>query len=306
MIYDRWMEYISDDAPINKIAIPGAHNSGSYGMPAVSCCQDGDIYEQYMHGARHFCLRLDTRANGKICLSHGLTKGDDFEKALGQLSRILRHNSSEFLILDIREYYPQKIGPITLRYHADEEQVNRLLEEYIKPSEYALTDFDDISKVTMGDIRRSGKRFILLCHTLGGDAVEGDSVSYKYSADCECILPWEKNVFGSSPEEFAKGTIQIFDENSTDGFYWFQTQRTPNIGTEVGLTTPRKLNKSQNFLFSHIIDELAAKPERLEKVNIVGTDFITENYAKPYHILMLNEKKGYVTDTAAFEEGLKF
>lgn len=296
MIYHNWMSFISDEAPVNKIAIPGAHNAGSKGMMRMACCQNGTVWQQYLYGCRHFCIRLDTKRNGEIVICHGLSRGVTFENVLAQFRRMLDATDSEIFIFDIREYYDQNFGPITKHYKADVEQVNALMKLYIDPEKYAFTDFENIGDVTMGDIRGSGKRYILI----------NEGRRYAYSADCECILPWEKSVFGMKAEDFADGTLRVFDENETDGLYWFQTQQTPNVGTDVGITFPRKLDESLRPYFGYIINSIASDPERLKKVNIVAGDFMTKDYMKTRKILELNLFKGFVKPELeeAYRKGL--
>lgn len=290
------MSYIDDSVKINKLVIPGAHNAGSYGMNKMACCQDDDFYTQFKYGIRHFCIRLDTAKDGTIVLAHGISKGVPFEEVLYQFRKMLDENDSEFFIFDIREYYDQKFGPIKLRYKADPKKVDELLREYIDPEKNAFRDFEKIGDVTMGDIRKSGKRYILI----------NEKKDYAYSSDCPCILPWDKKVFGSLAPDFVKGTLRIFDENSTDGFYWFQTQQTPNLGTAVGLTTPRDLDMSLRPYFKYIIEQIAVDPERLEKVNIIAGDFMTYDRFKVCNILRLNLVKQCVKREleAEFEKGL--
>lgn len=296
MIYNKWMSYISDDVKITKLVIPGAHNAGSYGMNNMACCQDDDFYTQFKFGIRHFCIRLDTKKDGTIVLSHGVSKGVEFEAVLYQLRKMLKKNDSEFFIIDLREYYDQKIGPVTLHYKADPKKVDALLKEYIEPEKYAFCDFDRIGDVTMGDIRKSGKRYILI----------NEKKDYAYSCDCPCILPWDKQVFGSHAPDFARKTVELFDKHETDGFYWFQTQQTPNIGTDVKLTTPRDLDMSLRPYFKGIIEQIAVEPERLEKVNIIAGDFMTYDYAKVRDILRLNLIKRCIKPgmESEYEKGL--
>ena len=117
MIYRRWMSYVRDDVKITNLVIPSAHNAGSYGMKPVACCQDGNFYEQFLYGIRHFCVRLDTDKKGNILLCHGIKKGDAFENALKDWQRMLEENDSEFFIFDVREYYTQHlIGNINLKF----------------------------------------------------------------------------------------------------------------------------------------------------------------------------------------------
>ncbi len=284
MIYREWMKYIKDEVPITSLIIPSAHNAGSYGMNKISCCQDGDIYTQFRYGIRHFCMRIDT-VKGKLLLAHGITKGHPFTEALESFKKIIEETESEFMIIDLREYQPQKvIGSWVLRYHADPKEVDALLKEYIQPEKYAFTDFTDITKVTMGDIRRSGKKYLLINY----------NADYACSVKCPTLLPWDKMVNGLKANDFVRETMKFFDEYKADGLYWFQTQQTPNVGTPIGMSYPRTLDRKLRGVFNKLIESIANNPSYLEQANIISGDFMTEDYMKVRSILMLNILKNNV------------
>lgn len=296
MIYTDWMSCIKDEVKLTSLVIPGAHNAGSYGMRGIAECQSDNLFVQFEHGIRQFCLRLNTDRKGNIVLAHGVTKGDLFENALKDIKKALDMYPSEIILLDVREYYPQKFGPITLTYKADKSKVDELLEKYISPSENAFCDFEHISEVTLGDIRKSGKRYILI----------NDNEDYKFSRNCEQILPWEKQVNGAKAEKFANETLRFFDDYKTDGLYWFQTQQTPNLGTEIGVTSPKKLDDELVKYFDIMIDGIASTPRYLERANIIAGDFMTRSFDKSRSILRLNLLKGNVKDDCIekYEKGL--
>ena len=296
MIYTDWMSCIKDEVKLTSLVIPGAHNAGSYGMRGIAECQSDNLFVQFEHGIRQFCLRLNTDRKGNIVLAHGVTKGDLFENALKDIKKALDMYPSEIILLDVREYYPQKFGPITLTYKADKSKVDELLEKYISPSANAFCDFEHISDVTLGDIRKSGKRYILI----------NDNEDYKFSRNCEQILPWEKQVNGAKAEKFANETLRFFDDYKTDGLYWFQTQQTPNLGTEIGVTSPKKLDDELVKYFDVMIDGIASTPRYLERANIIAGDFMTRSFDKSRSILRLNLLKGNVKDDCIekYEKGL--
>ncbi|MGN0768119.1 MAG: hypothetical protein ACI4M8_02070 [Christensenellales bacterium] len=297
MIYRRWMSYVRDDVKITNLVIPSAHNAGSYGMKPVACCQDGNFYEQFLYGIRHFCVRLDTDKKGNILLCHGIKKGDAFENALKDWQRMLEENDSEFFIFDVREYYTQHlIGNINLKFSADPKKVDELLAKYIQPEKYAFTDFTDISNVTMGDLRASGKRYILLNY----------KKEYAYSVNCPHIIPWDKIIHGLPAQHFVKKAVGFFDSFEIDGLFWFQTQQTPNLGTQIGFRTPRKLDQTLRPLYYKLIESIANNPKYLAKANIISGDFMTEDYMKVRSILMLNILKNnlYEDKNVEFLKGL--
>lgn len=297
MIYNKWMEYIKDEVKMTSLVIPGAHNAGSYGMNKMAECQKDGLLTQFNYGIRQFCLRLNTDKKGNIVLAHGLSKGDLFENALSDIREMLQ-NSNEILLLDIREYYDQKFGPITLKYKADPKKVDELLKRYIAPEENAFYEFDNIKDVTLGDIKKAGKRYILI----------NENEDYAYSRTCECLLPWEKDVNGAKAEKFAAETLRFYDDYRTEGLYWFQTQQTPNLGTEIGMTTPYKLDLDLRKHFKTIIDGIKNNPFYLESANIIAGDFMTADYMKCSEILKLNALKGNVKEELLdeYNEGLNY
>ncbi len=287
MIYRRWMSYVKDDVKLVNLVIPSAHNAGSYGMSAVACCQDGGFYEQFLYGIRHFCVRLDTDRKGNILLCHGIKKGDLFENALKDWKKMLEENDSEFFIFDVREYYTQHvIGSINLKFTADPKKVDELLAKYIEPEKYAYTDFGDITQVSMGDLRKSGKRYILLNY----------KEDYKYSVNCPHIIPWDRIIHGMPAPSFVKKAVGFFDSYEIDGLFWFQTQQTPNIGTQIGFRTPRKLDQTLRPVYYKLIESIADNPKYLAKANIISGDFMTEDYMKVRSILLLNILKNNIYD----------
>ena len=289
MFYRKWMSYLSDDVRLVQVVMPGAHNAGSYGMAATACCQDGTLYEEFVNGVRHYCVRLDTTGKG-IVFSHGISKGDLLENALRDLRWAMEECPTEFFILDMREYYPQKIGPVTLRYKADPQKVDALLETYISPSKYAYCDFERIGDVTLGDLRKSGKRFIL--YNYRGD--------YAYSVNCPYIFPWDKKIYGYKVEKFVREIPKIFEREHTDGIYWFQTQQTPNLGTEIGFKTPRRLDRDVTARYGELMGSIAANPDYLRQANVIGGDFMTDG-VKCREIIRLNLAKGLVAPEHASE-----
>lgn len=294
MIYTNWMSYIKDDVKLTSLVIPGSHNAGSYGMKGIAECQSDNLFVQFEYGIRQYCLRLDTNKKGEIVLAHGITKGDLFENALKDIKKALDKYENEFILLDIREYYPQKFGPITLKYKADKNKVDAMLKKYLDPEKNAYCDFEHISQVTVGDIRKSKKRFILI----------NENEEYKFSKNCEQILPWDKKINGAKAKNFVSQTLRFFDDYQTDGLYWFQTQQTPNPGTEIGVTKPKKLDDDLIEYFDVMTNGIANTPRYLEKANIIAGDFMTRSYHKVNEILKLNLLKGNVMDERQDEYSL--
>ena len=286
MFYKNWMSYIKDDAKITKIVMPGSHNSATMGMSKLARCQCGSLYEQYLCGVRYFDIRIKAKRNGELIVAHGVMNGMPLSRAFESLRKIFEE-SDEFFVINLQTYMNQKIGPFKLSYGGNTAETNRLIKEYLSPEKYALTDFEKIGGVTTGDIRKSGKKYILI----------NEEKEYDYSFDGILIGPWDSVVYGYKPEKFIKEIQKYLVELETDGFFWFQTQQTPNPGTENGWSKwPDDLDKTTRELFPQLISDIAADPVKLEKVNIIAGDFMSQDYMKASHILRLNLLKNTVKD----------
>ena len=113
-------------------------------------------------------------------------------------------------------------------------------------------------------------------------------------------------VYGYKPEKFAKEIVNYLRNLDTDGFFWFQTQQTPNLGTEMGWSKwPDDLDVLSRRYFPQVIGEIADDPKLVEKVNIVAGDFMTADFMKAEKILALNLLKGIVKEEK-IEEYKKF
>ncbi|MFA6866487.1 MAG: hypothetical protein WCR54_03115 [Clostridia bacterium] len=286
MFWQNWQSYIKDDTPLSKIAIPGAHNAGSYDMNFLACCQDGTLYEQFLYGVRYFNIRLHTNKDGTIVLAHGPLKGHTFVSCLIDLQNIITSFPNEFIILDIREYYPQKLGIINITHNINTDKMNELLEKYIIPSKYALTNFDDISKVTLGEIRKQNKRYLLVNY----------QKAYNYSVDNPIVLPWHSKTFYTTAKKFVNTIPKYLSDSFENSLVCFQIQRTFNTGFETGFTSPRKLEKHLFEYFPELFENISINPKYVKNVNIVAGDFMTKSYQKARHILMLNLLKGIVIE----------
>lgn len=283
MFYSSWMSCIKDDVKITQLAIPGAHNAGTKGMVHMGCCQLGTVLEQFEYGVREFGIRVKQK-HGEAYIAHGLSRGVKVEKVFADFEKILEKYPDEFFIIDIRSYQDQKVGPFTLKYHCAPEIINELIEKYLRPADYAFTDFEHIKDVTLADIRNSGKRYL----------IHHEDEEYIYSRNTYLLEPWDAKLFGLKPEKFWQENLNYLRNLESEGFFWFQTQQTPNPGTEIGFTWPNKLDELDRPFFPLMMKEIAQNPEMLAKINIVAGDFMTRDHMKENEILRFNLLKGFV------------
>lgn len=283
--YENWMSCLRDDAKLKHIAIPGSHNAGTYQMIPFARCQGGSLYEQYRHGVRFFDTRFHIGLNGKVVFEHGIMGGTPLEEGLRDIRRMIENNDSEFFVFDL--HFPKEeylIGKLGRHYRRDFGVVNELLEKYIEPQQYALTDFRNIADVTMGYIRRSGKRVLL---NWDDDGIIG-------AVNAPLFAPWRPDYYGLHIDGFFEKTLTFFDEVPENALFCYFTQRTPGIGTEEGLKNPITLEKAVRKNFHRLTDTIANDPVLLEKANIIAGDFMTDSHAKSNCILSLNLKKEIV------------
>ena len=287
MFLKNWMSYISDNAKITRIAMPGTHNSGTMGMCKLAKCQNGSLYSQYVHGVRAFDIRLKADKKGNLFIGHGILTGMPAEPVFENLKAILNESSGEFFVIPIITYMDQKIGPFSLSYNGNPTETSRLINKYLSPEKYALTDCSNISELTLGDIRKSGKKYIII----------NGNREYDFSVDCPYYDPWSATVYGYKPERFINTIPQYLTEKDHEGFMRYQTQLTPNPGTEGGWKNwPDDLDDIIRPYFHKIIDDVAADPVKLDRINIIGSDFMCRDNMKANKILSLNLLKGIVKE----------
>lgn len=286
MIYKSWMQFIKNEAKLVDVVMPSAHNAYSFSQPEQYKTQDGDFYEQFTYGARHFEIKIDTDKEGNIVLCRGLKKGTSLESALQEFQRMIEE-SDEFFIFDIREYYLTKIvGNYACQYYADKDVVNGLLDKYLEPGKYAYCDFDDVNNVTVGDIRRSKKRYLLINY----------KKEYDYSVSTDVFIPW-KGFFENLEEKNGnKNGVGFFDDYKLNSSFWFRTQKYPHPQQPVGNKTPRKEDRYYSNRQLMMIEGIANHKEYLNNARIISADFLTKSYYKSRFILMLNVLKGNVKE----------
>lgn len=285
--YESWMNSIRDDVRLKDIVMPGSHNAGTYEMIPFAKCQGASLWEQYRFGVRFFDFRFHIGISGKPVFEHGIMGGSFLSDGLRDIRRMLLNNDSEFFIFDV--HFPSEetlIWKITRRFNRDFSLINSLFEEYIEPSRYAFTDFDNIGSVTMGDLRKSGKRYIL---NFRGGGID-------FSGDASLYSPWRPDYHGMKTHDFFEKTLSYFDSAPENGLFCFFTQRTPGVGTEEGLKNPSALEKDVRNNYHILCEKIENNPRLLSKANILAGDYMTESHFKVNKILHMNLAKNNIKD----------
>lgn len=141
----EWMSYISDDAPVTRLAIPGSHDSGCSGMPWYAETQDLNFAEQLARGVRYFDIRVNKKG-GDLVIFHGPVNGTDYVELLYQIDEFMDAHPSEFLILDFSHFK-----------NDSESEVFRLFDEIVSAervvNDTCMTDSEYLDSLTLGDVR---------------------------------------------------------------------------------------------------------------------------------------------------------
>lgn len=100
-----WMRKLPDKTPLQKISLPGTHNTVALHepFPGVAACQNLKLAEQLDSGVRYLDLRC-RHLNDKLHLYHGIINQHlTFTDALVTIEAHLKKHPSETIILSITE-----------------------------------------------------------------------------------------------------------------------------------------------------------------------------------------------------------
>jgi len=99
-----WMKHLNQSLPLNQIAIPGTHDSGTYGSGCSARdirAQSRNITQQLNDGIRYFDFRGEW-AFGQIYYSHGGSLCGEFQYGLDDIQVFLGQNPSEIVVIKLR------------------------------------------------------------------------------------------------------------------------------------------------------------------------------------------------------------
>ena len=280
--YLNWMKYIKPETKLRDIVFPGSHNAATAGMSIYGHCQNDDLFTQYSAGIRAFDFRFHVK-NGKAVVEHGIEGGAPLATRLAEFRRAMECDSDRFLFIDARfSMRADAAGIIKVEFEDNHDHVNSLLSRYLEPDKYALTGAD-VPEMTLGEFRETGKRYIF---NISDPRLVG-------ATDARISYSWSERVNGLKPENFIRETLATYAE-AGDGMFLHFIQRTPNIGSEVGMTPPEKLERDMLPYYDTMFDLIAADPQLLGRANLMLGDYMTGSQHKIDRILALNVIKGNV------------
>lgn len=292
-LYAEWMNCISDDTPLTEIALPGTHNSGAVDckllgnedMPADwLSCQGGGIYEQLVYGARYLDLRViyDSIRETVFC-THGLGYGITLESALADVARFDSDYPGQFYFLSITLYNSDYSAPSA-------ESVKRLISGFI-PTERVFPSGTDVAAMTLGEMRASGKTFVLLTYEDWADEVSGFSRLGTWNSDTNFGTTESGGVlYGYLDKALGYGG----GENTV-----FLTELNRVSGSSLDKELPLDFMLSDRELFLEFMDGISDDKTKLHNANFFVLDFATYDYVQCARVIELNLEKGIVASEYA-------
>lgn len=224
----EWMSYISDDAPVTRLAIPGSHDSGCSGMPWYAETQDLNFAEQLARGVRYFDIRVNKKG-GDLVIFHGPVNGTDYVELLYQIDEFMDAHPSEFLILDFSHFK-----------NDSESEVFRLFDEIVSAervvNDTCMTDSEYLDSLTLGDVRGKCVVFVdpeeteFCCRDYLFFKM-GDEVEAGQEEVFSLVSPYKKLWNGSSAKKFTDKILDRYIDTFKgidSGFFVLQCQLTDN------------------------------------------------------------------------------
>ena len=258
----RWMGMIKDDALLKNIAIAGAHDAGTKGLPYLAETQDRTTAEMLACGTRYFDLRVSKTKQGDLKIYHGPFKGVTLDSVLEQITQFLKDNPTETLILDFQHF------------DNDAEQDTKTKVEAL-PVVQAQGDFVEfVDNLTLGDAR--GKCLILW----GADSADGqvflrrnnDAGTVEQSA-LQSYYEGKLNKKSSSTyiKEALPHYIDMYKQQDCKGLFVLQGQLTDGLF----VFGPHFREATHNKKMNNFVDSLYHNSAELEYINIIMRDYVS-------------------------------
>ncbi|MDR3185766.1 MAG: hypothetical protein LBU04_03005 [Christensenellaceae bacterium] len=321
LLYAEWMSYIKDDVKFQDVIIPETHNTIAINcdkMPGLSLlvdlsflnCQQDGVYKQLQYGVRNLDIRIGAQ-NGDYFGAHGLGISDvKLSTALEDVVRFVDEHPSEFIMITLYPYVsknvskPQEVVSLVSKIvDFDKYVIPYVPEAQRGNAEFAGIESIDLSKATMGDLRKTGKNIIFST---------GNYVPTPY-------VNASRNVSGTWSQEFSVGVVAndgglyehlkelLMNENSQK--YSIGLNRASGSGSdldEILDTITGRKEKPLDFmlsdrpLFLELVSWLEENPEYLANLSGVCFDFGTYDHVQPGHAIRLNAAKGLVKKELLF------
>ncbi|CAD5112897.1 DgyrCDS2105 [Dimorphilus gyrociliatus] len=297
--HENWMGNLPDkfhNMPLNKIAIPGSHNSssstlkksnnispdqpsaiknlGTFVKPIVynwSVCQDKSITDQLKLGIRYLDIRVCTNGNtDELFTFHGLFS-QTIESLLIEVREFLENHSKEVVFLDFNHFCEVS--------NDQHEKLVKMIEDYMNP-------FISVSNYTIESICLNGlwEKKIQALVFYQSEKVK----NCKFLTRNSIISPW------ANTEEFEELLpylqIMLEDDSRKDRFHVCQMILTPKTDTVLKGLLSNLRSKMCTPYFEKMINWMNDQYTGYDHgLNIVIRDFIDEQFTDK--VVKLNYEK---------------
>ena len=291
---EQWMSYISDEALVSEVVMPGAHDAGTMGADKMWETQHSKIEDQLKAGARYFDFRASKPVSGNTdtyYFVHADSNMPVLENACGQLveesmeaiKTFVESNPEEVLILDFQHSWT-----------ATEEGLVEFVESLL-PMDKVLrkTDVADPTTVSFGKMRELGKNIIVIYKDTSSDICEKHDWLFERSVYLQS--DYQGSEHKGDTDKLKAQWEKYFAVKKDGVFFVLQSQLTgsPLEGREA-LIRP--------VLDDYLKNVVAKDADKLAGVNVVMKDFIADDVtdcsvsskAAIHTILSLNVDKGTV------------
>lgn len=295
-----WQSMIKDEVLLKDIAIAGAHDAGTKGLPYFAATQDRTTSDLLACGTRYLDLRV-SYADNKLLIYHGPSKGIALAEVLSDVKLFLTEHKSETVILDF-QHFEEKTDEAQKSVIA---LVETDLKGFLLQNDTAALDVEFIDTLTLEKAR--GKCIVTWGRENCLDIISKPFVFKRDNDDGgrkNCVL--HSFYYGSrnkkSSSDYIKNSLPYYISRYKEiegrrGLFVLQGQLTD--GLYVFGPHFREATHTDNM--NAYLDELKTD-DNLQYVNIVIRDFVTPS--KNCRTLQLNVAKGAVKKDciAAFEK----
>lgn len=257
----QWMSMIKDETPLKSVVIPGAHDAGTKGLPYLAKTQDRDTADMLASGIRYLDLRVAKTKDGQLKIYHGPFKGVTLDSVFDDITKFLRENATEALILDFQHF------------DGDAEKDTQAKVLATLPYVTAQGDFIQfVDSLTLGEIR--GKCLILW----GDDSADGkvflrrnnDEGTIEQSA----LHSYYEGVRNKkSSKNYVKESLQYYVDRykqQGSGLFVLQGQLTDGMFVFGPHFREATHNKNMNEYVANLKNSAD-----LDVINIIMRDFVT-------------------------------
>ena len=277
-----WMKDLKDEASISQLVIPGSHDSSTYSMAPTTSnnliakaaqTQDMNVYGQLKLGARSLDLRGD-EVFGKIVTNHGVVTGCEMREVLSDILKFSEENPTEVVILIFRNCSKKNLEKI-----ANLPEIKEIGEKCLTRSMCESLN-KPLGKITMGDIRNLGVKFILTGNNDGDIFHPNKDLNTKYNeptrmADTQTMVDYELKQLDEFPEDVLRNISPVHTPSTED---FFKNKASP---------------MKSEYKNSGIRNELLRNSEIFQKkVNIVSLDALAINEKFIKEMISMNKTRG--------------